>query len=121
VVSTSYLDEAERCDRVAMLHEGRVLALDRPQVLQAGLEGTMVALRADRPRDARAVLAALPGVREATLFGDAVHVLLPPGADVQAPGRALAASGLVVLDSEETEPSLEDVFIHLVGGEATRG
>jgi len=117
VVSTSYLDEAERCDRVAMLHQGRVLALDKPQVLQAGLQGTMIALRADRPRDARDVLRALPGARGATLFGDAVHVLLPPGADVEAPSRALAAAGLAVLDAEEIEPSLEDVFIHLVGRE----
>jgi len=121
VVSTSYLDEAERCDRVALLHEGRVLALDRPQALQDALEGTMVTLRADRPRDARDVLRAHPGLRGATLFGDAVHVLLSPGTDVVEPARALEEAGLAVLDAEQMEPSLEDVFLHLVGGETTRG
>jgi ABC-2 type transport system ATP-binding protein len=115
VVSTSYLDEAERCDRVAMLDQGRVLALDRPQALQRSLEGTMLALRPERPREALAVLRALPGVRSAALFGDVVHTLLAPGSDALAPSRALAEAGIAVLDSEEIEPSLEDVFIHLMG------
>lgn len=126
VVSTSYLDEAERCDRVAMLDAGRILALDRPQTLQSSLEGTMLALRADRPRDAQAALSGLPEVRSAALFGDALHTLLAPGSDPSAPGRALAGAGISLLDSEEIEPSLEDVFIHLVqrasgGAEAIRG
>jgi ABC-2 type transport system ATP-binding protein len=115
VVSTSYLDEAERCDRVAMLDQGRVLALDRPQTLQRSLEGTMLALRPDRPREAQVVLRALPGVRSAALFGDVVHTLLAPGSDLSAPGGALSEAGIALLESEEIEPSLEDVFIHLVG------
>ncbi|GMV06758.1 MAG: hypothetical protein AMXMBFR53_30330 [Gemmatimonadota bacterium] len=126
VVSTSYLDEAERCDRVVLLDKGRVLSLDRPQVLQASLAGTMLALRPDRPREARDVLRGVPEVLSAALFGDAIHALVAPGADAGAPARALAAAGLALLDSEEIEPSLEDVFIHLVGsgrdaGEAHRG
>jgi ABC-2 type transport system ATP-binding protein len=116
VVSTSYLDEAERCDRVVLLDQGRALALDRPQVLQASLDGTMVALRADRPRDARTALRADPDVRSAALFGDAVHALLVPGAGASGPRRTLEAAGIEVLHVEEIEPSLEDVFIHLVGG-----
>ena len=119
VVSTSYLDEAERCDRVVLLDEGRVLALDRPQVLQGMLEGTMLALRVDRPRKARDVLRALPTVRSAALFGDAIHALVAPGADVDGPAAALRQAGLSVLDAEEIEPSLEDVFIHLVGARKT--
>ena len=117
VVSTSYLDEAERCDRVALLDQGKVMALDRPQALQASLEGTMVAVRADRPRDARDTLRGTPGVRSAALFGDAVHALLAPGSDAAGASAALERAGLAVLDVEEVEPSLEDVFIHLVGGD----
>jgi ABC-2 type transport system ATP-binding protein len=125
VVSTSYLDEAERCDRVAMLDQGRVLALDRPQTLQRSLEGTMLALRTDRPREAQAALRTLPDTRSAALFGDVVHTLLAPGSDLGAPAGALAQAGITLLDSEEIEPSLEDVFIHLVasardGAEAAR-
>lgn len=115
LVSTSYLDEAERCDRVALLNEGQVLALDRPQVLQGSLEGTMVSLHADRPRDARDALRRLPHVRSAALFGDVIHALLDPGVPVEDLTRALAEAGVVVDDTEEIEPSLEDVFIHRVG------
>lgn len=115
IVTTSYLDEAERCDRVALLNEGRTLALDRPEVLQGTLEGTMVALRAERPRDARDILRGLPGVTSAAIFGDAIHVLMTPGTDPSAPAQALASAGITVADQEEIEPSLEDVFIHLVG------
>ena len=115
MVTTSYLDEAERCDRVALLNEGKTLALDRPQALQQTLEGTMVALRAERPRDARDALRKLPGVLSAALFGDSVHALMAPGTDVDAASRGLAAAGLTVTDVESIEPSLEDVFIHLVG------
>jgi ABC-2 type transport system ATP-binding protein len=115
VVSTSYLDEAERCDRVVLLDQGRSLALDRPQALQASLDGTMWAIRTDRPREARDVLRGTEGVASATLFGDSVHTLLSTGTDTQGPAGALSAAGFVVRGVEEIEPSLEDVFIHLVG------
>jgi ABC-2 type transport system ATP-binding protein len=114
IVSTAYLDEAERCDRVVMMHEGRALALDRPVALQASLDGAMYSLRTDRPREARDLLRRAPGVRSATLFGDTVHALLPTGAEDDAAVRALTEGGVAVLDVEEVEPSLEDLFIHLV-------
>ena len=118
IVSTSYLDEAERCDRVVMMNEGRALALDRPIALQASLDGSMLSLRTDRPREARDVLKRTPGVRSATLFGEAVHALLPSDADHDATVHALTREGIEVLDIEAVEPSLEDLFIHLVGADA---
>jgi ABC-2 type transport system ATP-binding protein len=114
VVSTSYMDEAERCDRVVLLNEGRALALDDPRTLQASLEGTMVTLRTDDPRRVRDHLRGLDGVRSATLFGDKVHALLAPDTGPEAVERALADEGLRVQDLETIEPSLEDVFIHRV-------
>ncbi len=122
VVSTSYLDEAERCDRVVLLDQGRALALDRPQVLQASLEGTMHSLHTDRPRDARDRLRTVPGVVSASLFGEAVHVLLAPDTDPSALDGVLAAAGIEILEEEVVEPSLEDVFIHSVReADATTG
>lgn len=121
VVTTSYLDEAERCDRVVLLDEGRELALDRPRALQASLSGTMVAVRVDHPRTARDVLRDTPAIRSAALFGDTVHALLDLDAAVDAQAAmdgvtaSLTAAGLSVLESEVVEPSLEDIFIHLVG------
>jgi drug efflux transport system ATP-binding protein len=115
VSSTSYLDEAERCDRVVLLNEGHTMALAGPQQLQSSLAGTMLALRTPSPRDARDLLTSLPDVSSAALFGDAVHTLLEPGADQTAISNALAAHNIEITDQEEIEPSLEDVFIHLVG------
>ncbi|HET9986847.1 MAG TPA: ABC transporter ATP-binding protein [Longimicrobiales bacterium] len=115
VVSTSYLDEAERCDRVALLDHGRVLALDTPAALQARLTGEMRAVWTDDPRTAVQRLAESPDVLAATLYGDAVHVLLKDGASWETVRAALAAAGVAVSDDARIEPSLEDVFIHLVG------
>ncbi len=114
VVSTSYLDEAERCDRVVLLDRGRALALDRPQALQTSLGGTMRSFHTDRPRAARDRLRSVPGVLNASLFGEAVHALLAPGADPDALDRALVDEGVEVFGREEVEPSLEDVFIQFV-------
>jgi ABC-2 type transport system ATP-binding protein len=117
VVSTSYLDEAERCDRVALLDEGRIAALAAPQELQARLRGAVFAVSADDPRAAAAALRSIPGVRRSTLFGDVVHATLDGGASdwprVQA---ALAAAGIAVRTAEPVEPSLEDVFMELTVG-----
>jgi len=115
VVSTAYMDEAERCDRLALLDRGRVLALDTPEALQASLPVKIVALRTSEPRRAAALLAAVPAVQRAALFGDLVHVsILDPARDGPAADAALAAAGIAVLDRHEIVPGLEDVFIHRV-------
>jgi len=114
IVSTAYLDEAERCDRVVMMHEGRSLALDEPEALQASLQGSMLALRTERPRAARDLLRGSPVVQSATLFGETVHALLSAGSDDDAVRRTLEEGGIPLLGVERVEPSLEDIFIHLV-------
>jgi ABC-2 type transport system ATP-binding protein len=117
MVSTAYLDEAERCDRVALLHDGRLVALDTPSALQARLAGKLRAVHTDAPRRARDVLRQVATVSQATLFGDVLHVTLP-GGDVDWPaGRAaLVAAGVTIIEDSLIDPSLEDVFIHLTDG-----
>jgi ABC-2 type transport system ATP-binding protein len=114
IVSTAYLDEAERCDRVAFLHEGRVLALDAPDRLQASLPGQVLEIRADPARAARDVVRGHPGVRRASLFGDSVHALIEEGTDTAGVARALEDAGLAVRAVRTVAPSLEDVFIERV-------
>ena len=114
IASTAYLDEAERCDRVALLHRGRIVGLDRPATLQARLHGQVLAVRTDAPRRARDRLRAQPAVQQAVLFGDVVHVRLGAAArDWPAARRDLEADGIAVLEERAVEPSLEDVFIDL--------
>ncbi|MBT8397195.1 MAG: ABC transporter ATP-binding protein [Gemmatimonadetes bacterium] len=115
IVSTSYLDEAERCDRVALLNEGRVLALDTPGGLLSLLPGALASVRLSDPRGARDFIRTLPESASTALFGNSVHVLLaggPEGRD-QLESR-LEASGFSPESVEMIEPSLEDVFLHLV-------
>jgi len=114
IVSTSYMDEAERCDRVLLLDRGRALALDTPQALQRSLSGTLIAVRAARPRAARDLLRSLPDVTNATLFGDTVHAFLRERRDATQIVGTLRAHGLVVEDARAVEPSLEDVFVRLL-------
>jgi ABC-2 type transport system ATP-binding protein len=114
IVTTSYMDEAERCDRVALLHAGHVLALDAPARIQQRLEGRLVAVRSAVPRALRERMAAMPEVQAATLFGDAVHAVVAPDVDIAALRTALVAAGAPFDALEAGAPSLEDAFIELV-------
>jgi len=115
-VTTAYMDEAERCDQVALLHHGRIVALDAPEALQRGYPGEVLAVRVSDRRAAAKVLATAPGVRRAAVFGDTIHVTLGArSADWPAAERALTQAGIEVLETSEAQPSMEDVFIEAVG------
>ena len=117
IVSTSYMDEAERCDRVGLLDGGRLLALDAPANLQQRLAGELIALRTAEPRRARDLLRATPGVHRASLFGETLHVQLDAGADPALARDTIAAQGIDVRSADRIRPSLEDVFLDLVATE----
>ncbi len=114
VVSTAYMDEAERCDRVAFLHEGRILALDTPSALQASLPGRILEVRSGDPRTARDRLRSHPSVRRASLFGDAVHAVVAPETPPESIREALERDGVDVREVRVTDASLEDIFIERV-------
>src|SRR5947207_4479018 len=76
VLATPYLDEAERCTRVALLHDGRLLALDRPDALRATLPGTLFEVIVGDHRRAPEVLKQIPGVTDVQMFGERAHVLM---------------------------------------------
>ena len=115
VWSTAYLDEAERCDAVLLLNDGRIEFDGTPQTLTGRVAGRSYRL-VGMARERRAVLAEtldLPGVRDGVIQGDAVRVVLEEAAD-PAQLRALAArhGGSVDIAS----PRFEDAFIDLLGG-----
>lgn len=114
LVSTAYLDEAERCDQVALLDRGRLLALDSPQALQHSLPGVLLEARSSDPRGVVQALRDLPQVRRVALFGTVVHVQLTGDTDRPAVEDALARAGLAPVELRRIAASLEDVFIERV-------
>ena len=115
--ATPYLDEAERCDRVALLNAGRVLALDEPARLQQGVPGVTVEVIATPARRALQVARDLIGASSVQLFGDRLHVRVDGGAAVAALAEQLRGAGLDVASARAITPSLEDVFIEIVSAE----
>ena len=139
LMSTPYLDEAERCTRVALLHEGRVLAEDDPRSLRSLIHGRMVEVLT-REREAADILRRLPGVIDVQVFGERLHVTLSdgpfsdpaagrpsarrPGHDDEAADEAvrrflaaLEGTPLAGTPTRTVPPSLEDVFIARLSAE----
>jgi ABC-2 type transport system ATP-binding protein len=116
LVTTHYLDEAERCERVALIHRGRLAALGTPvEVKRVFEDRAIVEIRADRPVDAMRLLDEMPEVEKTSLFGTAVHAVLPRAIVERSPlGDRLRAAGIEVAAMSPVEPSLEDVFLDVV-------
>jgi ABC-2 type transport system ATP-binding protein len=115
LVSTSYLDEAERCDRVVLLHGGKILAEDTPRALLRLLPGEVVSVRGPEPRRVRDRLREVPGVMSTALFGNSVHAVLEDGAAAREELKwILEREGFEETEITPVEASLEDVFLNLV-------
>lgn len=110
LVSTHYMDEAERCHRIAILDEGRLVADGTPAELTRALVGRTMGVRAPEPRKAQAALHAATGVLSVAQIGNELRVLLEPGGDAAQLQERLRASAI---DAEVTaiDPNLEDVFV----------
>jgi ABC-2 type transport system ATP-binding protein len=121
LMSTPYLDEAERCTRVALLHDGRVLAADEPARLRATIGGPMAEVLAVDAQAAAEIVRRLRGVADAQTFGDRIHVTLE-GASDEAFDRfrsALRETPLGDAPIRAVSPSLEDVFIARLSAKET--
>jgi ABC-2 type transport system ATP-binding protein len=119
-MTTHYLDEAEQAHRVAIMYNGRLIALDRPDVLrQETLAGELIELECEPADAALRVLQRLPEVAEATPFGLRFHVVLTAGTSPDTLRRSLERAGLRVAGVRNVEPSLEDAFIALLGRQGT--
>jgi ABC-2 type transport system ATP-binding protein len=116
VVATPYLDEAERCGRVALMSEGRVLALDTPGQLRTSLGGVVFEVVPASPRQARDVLSAGWGASRVESFGDRLHVRGETTDDATRIIALLDAAGLSGARIRPVTPGLEDVFIERLAG-----
>jgi ABC-2 type transport system ATP-binding protein len=116
LVTTHYLDEAERCHRVALIHAGRLAAIGTTGEVKEIFKGRpILEIRADKPVEAMRILDATEEVEKTSLFGTAVHAVLRSEAvSVAAIETHLAQNGIVVDAIEPVMPSLEDVFLDIV-------
>jgi ABC-2 type transport system ATP-binding protein len=115
-VTTHYMDEAEYCDRLALLHRGRIIALGTPDELrQEHMQADVLEVATDRPVEALEALPRRPPIREVALFGSLLHVVVDAAATAAPHVRALLErSGIRVDAVERIQPSLEDVFVSLI-------
>jgi len=116
LVTTHYLDEAERCDRVAIIHAGRLAALGTTSELKATFrDRPILEVRSSDPVGVMARLDTLAIVEKTSLFGTAVHAVLRNAAvSAEEVRSALTSAGLPVGSLEPVVPSLEDVFLDVV-------
>jgi ABC-2 type transport system ATP-binding protein len=118
-VTTHYMDEAEYCHRLALMHAGKVIALGSPADLRKGLTAhTLLRLDSSGPLDAMRALEGLEGVSDVAVFGGGLHVTMDGGDQAIARIRAaLEHKGIEVRRLERIEASMEDVFVAMIEAE----
>jgi len=115
VMTTPYLDEAERCSRVALMNKGQIMRMDTPLNLKRVMHGEVVEIVCDRVRDGHKLLRANPIVEEVQAFGDRLHVVVENAArDIPPVASALRMNGITVTSWRAVTPSLENVFVSLL-------
>ncbi len=122
VVTTSYLDEADRCNRVALLHRGAIIASGTPDGVKQRMDGIVIEVRADNPRAAVKALRSTVAAHSIDLFGDRIHIVADDyNRTTDAARQALDAAGIVVSGMHRIEPALEDVFIAMMAPMESNG
>ena len=118
IISTAYLDEAERCNRLALLHNGRLLYCDTPDALKQRMPGDLLMISSADGRAARKAIESRPGVSRTLLVGDGLHAVVDDAA-VRIPEmrRALEEFGVQVSNIAQIRPTIEDVFVSLLESE----
>ena len=116
-VATAYLDEAERCGRVGLMHRGRLLACDTPKGLKSLMEGGVLELSSSDPRKAVRLLSGEFPTGSVALFGEKLHLYAPhPEEAGKRAAAALSAGGVQLSEVRAVEPTLEDLFVSLLRG-----
>lgn len=115
VLSTPYMDEAERCSRVGLMYEGQLIVCDSPENVKKMMRGDLIALWPSDMRQAQVLLAGLDGVLEVQTYGDQLRLFVDD--EVQTRARiktTLSAAQIDILEMRSTRPRMEEAFISLV-------
>ena len=115
--STSYLDEAERCSRIALIYEGEILIADTPSAVKSQVQGTILELRTENLQRGMKILGGINIIRNLVLSGDKIHVLVDDSEEARRViAETLKVEEMGVFDLVPVRPSLEDAFISIVRG-----
>lgn len=115
-VSTAYLDEAERCAHLALLHQGKLLAMGTPDQVKGMLAGELLELQLPQARTFLPLLREILPEAGISLFGDRVHLLVGDAHSAEALARrTLSEAGAGMVEIRPVEPTLEDVFVSVIG------
>jgi drug efflux transport system ATP-binding protein len=117
LTSTAYLDEAERCHRVALLHQGKLLFCDTPTNLKAKLDKGVLSVTSSEPRRLRGELEHATGISSLVLTGDGLHVVVDDAGRRIPEFEARLKNANVPFDAiQQVTPTIEDLFIDAVSG-----
>jgi ABC-2 type transport system ATP-binding protein len=111
VISTPYMDEAERCNRIGLIHKGKMLLVNTPNELKKQLTGKVIEIKCDEPHNISVLLKEEKSVISAQTFNDKIRVLLDEGANPQDILSLITSKGMNVMDVKEVMPNVEDIFI----------
>ncbi len=122
IMSTPYLDEAERCSRVALMNNGSVMVVDTPQNLKNRMKGNVIEIICPEVRKTAAILKNHPSVADVQIFGDRLHVVVNDvQKDLPPLRKYLEENKIEINDWRTVQASLENVFIRLLSGKSDRG
>ena len=116
LVSTSYMDEAQRCEQIALINRGRILRVDTPARLVAGIGESLYAVSAREMYPLLLALREIPSVKDCYTFGATLHVVAGDDFNPAEIARALSNRGLNDIKIEPTQGDIEDLFIKLADG-----
>ena len=116
VVSTAYLDEAERTHRTALMYDGCIIECGEPSALKGMVKGVIYGLVSAQIEKAKRILSGLEGVLDANVFGEGLHVRIEDQRLAETIQGSLTDNGVQVLSFKPISPSMEDAFLALVPG-----
>lgn len=115
IVSTPYMDEADRCSRVGLIYEGKLVICDTPRKIKAELPGEMVEFLTDEWQKAKTLVENLPGVLEAQTYGEALHLLVDDGEKrLKQITKTLSTNGIKFRGARVAPVRMEEAFISLI-------
>ena len=115
VISTPYMDEAERCSRVGLMNEGQLIVCDQPENIKSMVTGDLIALWPSDMRKALTLVTSLDGVLEVQTYGDQLRIFVKDAEEVGPRIRStLSGADIEILDMRRTQPRMEEAFISLI-------